>query len=1057
MIFAIVVTDYSTSIVQGGTGTAMQQHPHSPPWSLCCLAAPADQPSLKRWETHVLPLQHSGLLTFWSEQHIPPGGPRMPSLTTALAQADLIVVLVSADFFANQECLQLMDQALCRHQAKTARIIPLLVRSVLWRDTPLRELACLPANEVPVLSWGEEDEGWYACALELSHLMEGLSRSSQVVGDARVPHALQQNAITRTALSSSCDNEGGKSLVPRSRRGLPPGSSTLPSSQDHSDRGILLARLRWDYHKDLETLLERLVWQELGLAEQPTAVRNATHLSQHLPDRTEYSLSAGTSILQLYDASARALLILGEPGAGKSTLLTRLALDLVKRAETEETHPLPVVLSLSSWSQQHAPLEGWLVEQMADRYELPRLLGQRWLRQNQVILLLDGLDEMDAAARPRCIAAINTFRRTSLSPLVVCSRTTEYHDAAMRQRLILQNAVIVQPLTTEQIAQELQRGGNALASLHEALTTNEEFHALATSPLMLSVLVLTYHGQPLPALPQHRKAIEHQVWEHYVTRMTTEKGAARPGSGDRPQKRYTPELTRCWLGWLARQMRVHHRTWFTGEALEESWLPPPSSLMEQRVLFVAPAMLLGSVTTILLTLVLATSTDPISLVQQGLVGCFLGWCGGQQVRKGNGSSPQKRHRRRFFHLLPAFLLGVLLASSLGLNLINPLDMPGYTLQNWLRDGTLWGSIFCSCGWFLQWKLTRARSRADAPPPAPRSLWSRLTNWSRIQWVRQALWTGTVLGIGFELPLWLGSGYSKPPGEGLSLGFSSGLSFGFICFLLREQTANRRLAERIHWRSRTLIQWPHLRSSILIVLAAVSFFGLSYGLAIGLYFGLNNGLNLGLSQGLAYGLSTGLNNGLNLGLSQGLSVGLSYWILFGLYRGLGQEHLEEYDRRQFNQGLRRSLVNTFLLSLLSAVVLAGITVVLGYGLSIGLNYWMILWLSDDLSQGFSVGIGSGLSVSWLLAACGWLVVWAATGGLTILRHYTLRLLLARRRTFPLDARQFLDDAVARVLLKRQGGGYSFIHRRLLDFFADAVGPTTTNQAFSVSQHMLDEVN
>jgi hypothetical protein len=80
------------------------------------------------------------------------------------------------------------------------------------------------------------------------------------------------------------------------------------------------------------------------------------------------------------------------------------------------------------------------------------------------------------------------------------------------------------------------------------------------------------------------------------------------------------------------------------------------------------------------------------------------------------------------------------------------------------------------------------------------------------------------------------------------------------------------------------------------------------------------------------------------------------------------------------------------------------------------------------------MNSVLGVAWLVALCGWLVIWAATGGLTLLRHYLLRGLLAKSQTFPWQARHFLDDATARVLLRRVGGGYGFVHRRLLDYFA-----------------------
>jgi hypothetical protein len=60
----------------------------------------------------------------------------------------------------------------------------------------------------------------------------------------------------------------------------------------------------------LDGSLQGIAWMELGLAEQPNAVRNATHLLQRLPDQSERILPAGTSILNAYDQSEEALLIL---------------------------------------------------------------------------------------------------------------------------------------------------------------------------------------------------------------------------------------------------------------------------------------------------------------------------------------------------------------------------------------------------------------------------------------------------------------------------------------------------------------------------------------------------------------------------------------------------------------------------------------------------------------------------------------------------------------------------------------------------------------------------
>jgi len=62
------------------------------------------------------------------------------------------------------------------------------------------------------------------------------------------------------------------------------------------------------------------------------------------------------------------------------------------------------------------------------------------------------------------------------------------------------------------------------------------------------------------------------------------------------------------------------------------------------------------------------------------------------------------------------------------------------------------------------------------------------------------------------------------------------------------------------------------------------------------------------------------------------------------------------------------------------------------------------------------------------------VYTSRGGLAVLRHYVIRLLLAHVHSFPWRAPQFLEEATARILLRRVGGGYTFVHRLLLEYFA-----------------------
>ena len=75
--------------------------------------------------------------------------------------------------------------------------------------------------------------------------------------------------------------------------------------------------------------------------------------------------------------------------------------------------------------------------------------------------------------------------------------------------------------------------------------------------------------------------------------------------------------------------------------------------------------------------------------------------------------------------------------------------------------------------------------------------------------------------------------------------------------------------------------------------------------------------------------------------------------------------------------------------------------------------------------------SGLSYG-LIAG---LIVGLNRGGSAVIKHYALRLILWRNGYTPLNFVKFLDQCARLILLKKVGGGYIFIHRMLLDYFAD----------------------
>jgi hypothetical protein len=334
-------------------------------------------------------------------------------------------------------------------------------------------------------------------------------------------------------------------------------------STRHRER--MLRRLRVRYEQVLAQSLQGVAEIELGLTSRPAAIHNAMSLSLRLPEQPEQALPAHTSILDAYNLAQQELLILGEPGAGKSTLLLELAQHLVDLAEQDAVQPLPVVLPLSSWATKRLPLQGWLIEQFALLYDVPHHLSHDWMQAELILPLLDGLDEMEESARPACIAAVNAYHRDHLQPLVVCSRTGEYNTAAQHERIALHTAIVVQPLTREQIDIHLATIGKPLTALRAALKKNTTLQTLVETPLLLQILILTYYNAPVHEL-SHKEAVQlqKQIWGDYVQRMVSRKGN---------RKRYPLELTCTKLSSLARYMRSHYETIFFPKQLVPGQLP----------------------------------------------------------------------------------------------------------------------------------------------------------------------------------------------------------------------------------------------------------------------------------------------------------------------------------------------------------------------------------------------------------------------------------------------------------------------------------------------------
>lgn len=113
-------------------------------------------------EKHLSPMRRNGEIADWHDRKIGAGTVWKNSIDKNLKEADLILLLVSADFLASSYCYENeMKQAMKRHKEKRARVIPIILRVCDWSNTPFGALQALPKDGKPLTTWSDRDEGYH--------------------------------------------------------------------------------------------------------------------------------------------------------------------------------------------------------------------------------------------------------------------------------------------------------------------------------------------------------------------------------------------------------------------------------------------------------------------------------------------------------------------------------------------------------------------------------------------------------------------------------------------------------------------------------------------------------------------------------------------------------------------------------------------------------------------------------------------------------------------------------------------------------------------------------
>jgi hypothetical protein len=193
------------------------------------------------------------------------------------------------------------------------------------------------------------------------------------------------------------------------------------------------------------------------------------------------------------------------------------------------------------------------------------------------------------------------------------------------------------------------------------------------------------------------------------------------------------------------------------------------------------------------------------------------------------------------------------------------------------------------------------------------------------------------------------------------------------------------------------------------------------------------------------------------LSFWLSLGVALGIIIMLMRGFTNSEL---DKRQKdikpNQGIRNSLSNSLRLGLSSGTLL-GVVVFFFYSYVMH-NVFRVGYINEiPANSDVIYGVGDAAAVTYLF--------WLINGGFATVQHLMLRIRLWQTGSMSWRYVRFLDYAYERILLRRVGGGYMFVHKLLLDYFASLdmiegaykiTEESKQSEAISATSEMPDDI-
>jgi NACHT domain len=227
------------------------------------------------------------------------------------------------------------------------------------------------------------------------------------------------------------------------------------------------------------------------------SIELSQELSSNQPIPKGPVIDSLTFIAQVVD-NPRCTVILGAAGSGKTTMLLRLARRLIDERINTDSGLIPLFLELRDWSDQYSSLSSWVINRAADLYGTPQRVSDYWIRSGQLLLALDGMDEVHRDLRSGLLKAIGTWAESAEGTRVVLTARSSIQDRRdLTQWLKADQIGLLQSLSVSDVDVHLRRlltrlgdstGLSSLYGMRDLLENVISADEVTEGPVLLGLL-----------------------------------------------------------------------------------------------------------------------------------------------------------------------------------------------------------------------------------------------------------------------------------------------------------------------------------------------------------------------------------------------------------------------------------------------------------------------------------------------------------------------------------------------------------------------------------------